>query len=521
MKRSHIVSTVFLVLVFGSNLIGQASTDEESENDPESKLEFLEIKVEGRINQVVIDSTHGNTYLVVQEQKGTKLKPNSWVQALALGNGENLWVSGEFKTYAGSSVKLSLSKYDSPFLTNSSYAWSLNHSTGIIDWQVQANDCIVHPNRENFLGNNFGNTMSLYDSDSGKLLWKKDLEFSKTRNVIFLNDSSLVALEDGIHYVSLEDAQSWYHKHKGLDLFSPFYPSSGRAGIIAGSGLMFGLLGAVIASAATTGMESTSAVGNKSNHYLFEEDAIYLADKVIMKYDYDSNLLWKTDEQSKKRGVSSLVSLEDGIFMIVDYGYRYNTDGVKVRSGDAVCEFYRRSSGIMERSLVLETEGTDFLKDFVLQNGKITFLGNRSLFSIGLDDLETQNTYEFGSTYSNVGLSKFIDPNDFVKVDNKFVKVVKAHENRVLIANTGSKVVEFDQAFEMVAVHSTNDFFELAQSETKFHLLKNEKGSFLIDDDGNLVVDSMLSPQARIENGYLLDFEGSILRLADLGAINK
>jgi len=163
--------------------------------------------------------------------------------------------------------------------------------------------------------------------------------------------------------------------------------------------------------------------------------------------------------------------------------------------------------------LTLETEGFDFLKDFVLQNGMITILGNRTLFSIDIERLKTTASREFGDAYSNIGLTKFVDPNDFVRLSNKLTRVGEAFNANILISNTGNKIVEFDQSFGIKAIHSAKDFFKLVTFDDDTRLLKNAYESILTDLDGNPKINSSLSKNARLEGDFLIDFSGSELSL--------
>ena len=167
---------------------------------------------------------------------------------------------------------------------------------------------------------------------------------------------------------------------------------------------------------------------------------------------------------------------------------------------------------------MLITEGTDFIKDFVVDENTISFLGKRTLFTINRESLTMTKEREFGGAYSNVGLSTFIDPNDFVLSDGNFIRVQEFEKDHLFIANTASKVIEFDSNLEILKIHRRSDFFELIQAYNDLYLIRNEKSSIIINDNGEKVYNKNLTERARFENGFLIDYADDTMTLIDLSS---
>jgi hypothetical protein len=395
---------------------------------------------------------------------------------------------------------MGLSTNGNPFFTTKYGAWGLSKNSGKVNWTLDSDDFVAHPNGKMILSNEWGKVMVLWNSDTGQQVWNYEMKFSNTQNVQFTSDSCMVVMEKGIHHVYLPTGATWSRKIKGFESYNPLN-QGGRSGIVGGALFMFGLAGVLFAIATI----STSSVGSKTSNYLLEEDAIYIAAKYLARYNHSDSLIWISGDLLKNRGVNSIISLDENDFLLVDYGYKYNTDGVKVRSGDASCEFYSKQTGEMLRSIILHTEGDDFIKDFVLHNQTISFLGKRSLFTISLETLETLKIKEFGGAYSNIGLTKFVDPNDFRLMNDKFVRMSKIADGKLLIRNTGNKVAEFDENLDLVKVYSSKEFYELSDENKGFALIKNSEESLLIDRGGKKAIEFILSVDAGFYDGFLLD----------------
>jgi len=483
--------------------IVQTSQDELNRN-----FEEQIISIQGEIREVVIDSANGRAYLSVQTVKGSRLKKEGFVVSVDLNEGTLFWKK-EFKyDNSDSELNLELSPEGIPFVIMKYNAFGLDPESGSINWTFNSDDFRLHPNRKFFLANELIKVMTFSSTETGELIWRRDMNFKDTQNVNFTSDSCMVVIEKGIHHVDLTTGNAWFTKIKGLDSFNPM-SQGGRTGIVAGSTAMFGLLGGLIAAAATSSSSSASMVGSKTRNYLFEEDAIYIAAEYLAKYSHDNTLLWKEEDLSKKRGVSSIISLNDDDFLLVDFGYRNTSDGLKVRSGDASCEFISKKTGELYRGIMLRTEGDDYIKDFVLEDKTISFLGKRTLFTISLETLETVSSTEFGGAYTNIGLSKFVDPNDYKKLNEKFVQLSSISEGSLLIRNTANKVVEFDENLDLIKVYSANEFYEQNDEYKDYRLICNSDECLLIDAQTEELVKSNLSRKALFTNGFLVDYDRS------------
>lgn len=476
-------------------------------------FEKFVISGNGFIRDVLVDSSSNCIYLNIQNVKGSKLKKDGFAVAIDLGTGEVLWQTEGGKYYTEGEPKMDLSTNGNPFFTTKYGAWGLNTKKGEVTWSIDSDDFIVHPNADMTLANEYGKIMTLWNTDNGALIWRYEMNFGHTSNVHFTSDSCMVVLEKGIHHVYLPTGATWFRKIRRLESFNPG-SQYGRAAIVGGSTFMFGLIGGLIAAASTSGM--VSGVGSKTTNYLLESDAIYVAAEYLAKFSHGDSLIWTAGDLSKQRGVSSIISLNESKFLLVDYGYRYNSEGVKTRSGDASCEFISKITGELQRGIVMPTEGNDFLKDFVLEEQTISFLGKRTLFTIGLESLQTINSKEFGGTYANIGLSKFVDPNDYKMVEDRFVLLSSISDGSLLIRNTADKVVEFDGNLELVKVYSADEFYELKDAYMDFKLICNSRECLLIDE--NSVKSSKLnfSENALIMNGFLVDYDSDKATLVKL-----
>lgn len=495
---------LFLSLGFVSIAQDSPSISKSSITESGREFELTDITVDGQILNVLVDTATNCIYLTIQSVKNGKLKKEGRVVAVDLTYGKLIWQTESDKYYVDGEPEMGLSAKGDPFFVTNYGAWGLNRESGKVSWSIDSDDFVAHPNGKMILANEYGNIMTLWNTDDGAQIWKYEMNFGETGKVHFTSDSCMVVFEKGIHHVRLPSGKTWYRKIKNLDAFNPV-SSGARAGIVGGSAVAFGLIGGIIAAAATSNMDA--GVGNKTSNYLLEENAIYVVTKSLAKYDHRNTQLWTTEEFPDGRGVSSIISLSDKDLILVDYGYRYNADGLKVRWGDASCMFYNKKSGKLLRSITLPTRGDDFLKDFVLNSNTISFLSKRSIFTIGLNSLETLTKNEFGGVYADIGLSKFIDPNDYQEIESELIPVRKIKDSRIYVSNTGNKIVEFDESLNLTRVLRSDEFYQFSDQEGELTLIKNTKEVGLIDKDGERISLPLLSTNACFQQGYLIDFD--------------
>jgi hypothetical protein len=518
MKSTFIKLFTALFFGFSITLDAQPGDSEAEKSQLEYNIIETTITVDGLIRELRVDTTSKQIYILVQELKGKKPKRNGWLEAINYESGDQAWQSEINSSYISGPRGLFLSKQGDPFIVNATGAWSLNHSDGREHWKILESEIIAHPNGETLLFNDYYSTWSLIDSNTGKAIWSSKIDLSEPRNLLFPDSDFIWALEKGVHCLGLDASNLWYEKIRGVDLYD-VKMSGGQGGVIGGSAVMFGALGAIVASFATAGMEPS--VGSRAKNFLLEGDDLYIIGDEVQKYNRSKKLVWSIIDRAIRKGVSAIISLDEDNLLLVDYGFRYNMDGVKVRSGDPVCEFYKKADGTYEKSIILETEGFDFLKDFVMNEKSISFLGNRTLFTISLETLSTTKSREFGGAYSNIGLSSFRDPNDYFVVNDSFRRVRELGGDHLFIENTGNKVIEFDSDLEMLKVHSTEDFYQVIDEYETFKLISNSSEIVLIDLEGNRVIKDTLSSKAKFENGFLVDFQGTEVTLLDMNQLQK
>jgi hypothetical protein len=515
MKQKIHTPPSFVILFFafflGFALKGQ---DSHSTSEKLAGPEQISLTTDGGIRDVLIDEERNRIYILSRATKKNKWKNHGKLTAVSLGNYEPLWSTDIDFEKNSVPAELHLSEGGHPFVSMKLNVYSFNKENGEQRWYVHSNDFRVHPNDRLFLGNPTVSLVSLYNSDTGEEVWKYDTRFKDTKNILFSSDSCMMVLEKGIHHVKLSNGATWFRKIKGLNSYNSFNVGA-RAGIIGGSTLVFGLLGAFVSAAATSGMPA--AVGNKAQNYLLENEVIYVAADELSKLNcHSDSLIWTAGDLSRKRGVSAIISLDEKSFLLVDYGYKYNSSGMRVRNGDASCEYYNKESGKFLRGLRLHTEGSDFITDFVILNNTISFLGNRSLFSVGLDTLDSLTKAEFGTSFSNIGLDEFVDPNDYREVNGKFSRVADELRENIYIRSKANKVVEFNSDLKLIKVLDDKTFYTFVEKYKGYLLLANTEESVIIDEAGKRIFTDDLSSKAWLSNGYLVDFTSNKATLIKL-----
>ena len=323
---------LFLFLIsssFINELKGQNHVNSNDQNI--SNLKVYEYKANGGlVREVEVDSGLTTAYIRIQELKGNKARKKGWVGAVDILAGNEIWRTETNDDYIWGLPNLILNESGDPFISSNVGAWCLDKTNGQLKWRISEKEMIVHPNGKVLLSNDYYNTWSLYSSETGKPIWSTQMKFSELSNLLYPEGTDHIwGLDKGIHMLDLEDGDYWYEKIRGIDLYETEF-SAGRGGIIAGSTVMFGLVGALVSSIATSGM---SSVGSRAQNYLIEGDQLYIVGDEIQKYNPDTKLVWSFEEAYRKRGVSALISLDSEVLMLVDYGFRYNVDGIKVRSG--------------------------------------------------------------------------------------------------------------------------------------------------------------------------------------------
>jgi len=134
--------------------------------------------------------------------------------------------------------------------------------------------------------------------------------------------------------------------------------------------------------------------------------------------------------------------------------------------------------------VILPTKGENYFKDFVIVDHEISFLGQSSLLTLTLDSLQSTGSNEFLTSDENVGLSRFVDPSDYLKLENRYIMMSDTLGERLFICNATTRVVEFNASLEIENVHSINDVYSALETYKDFILIGNENKSVLIDQTG-------------------------------------
>jgi hypothetical protein len=456
---------------------------------------------QGLITSVEVDSISGMAYLSVLGSQKNGSSRRGHILALPLNEVNLLWGKDwRFDAFSGNS-SLFLTKNNHPVLVDENSAVAMDRLTGSEKWAIKGSDFVLHPNRKLLLGESTDYLNALWDTQLGTELWEYHTPYNDLKNGSFVSDSCLVFLENGIHHVDLYSGATWSKEEPRLNGYKKLYKSPGRGAIVAASAVLFGLVGGTAAVMLT---KAPTMVGAKADNRIFENEHIYVSGTYVYKYDHSGNLIWTSEFNASGSGFSSIVSL-DTTLVYINYGYRYNTKRSKVPFGDARCALIDKKTGKTNFAVILPTKGENYFKDFVIVDDEISFLGQSSLLTLTLDSLQSTGSNEFLTSDKNVGLSRFVDPSDYLKLENRYIMMSDTLGESLFICNATTRVIEFNASFEIENVHSINDVYSVLETYKDFILVGNGSKSVLIDQTGQALFGMTFTQKAKIKSGYLVD----------------
>ena len=122
-----------------------------------------------------------------------------------------------------------------------------------------------------------------------------------------------------------------------------------------------------------------------------------------------------------------------------------------------------------------------------------------------MGSLESSGCNEFLGSDKKVGLSIFVDPCAYLKLENRYIMMSDTLGESLFICNATTRVIEFNASFEIENVHSINDVYSVLETYKDFILVGNGSKSVLIDQTGQALFGMTFTQKAKIKSGYLVD----------------
>jgi outer membrane protein assembly factor BamB len=513
---------LFIFLMISANMFSQEIAPILSFSQIEKgnlSIDRLSISLEGIIHQVEIDSVNSIVFFNVEERRYTgKPRGEGRLYGCDWRNNKVLWTLPMYYAKNSLDCRIVLSP-NQLIMISSSWAVALNHLTGEVLWSIEGSDFFLNPSGEMLLGKISSSEMAAWSPSTGRLLWRNVPSYN-FQTIFFSNDSTLISWDKEFYRIDLRKGDFWRKDIKNRTYInSPNYNVAGAA--IAGVfiGALTGLLTGAIIVTVPVIISGSQSSGNRSSHLVLEDDVSYIIDgRIVKKFDYYGRELWAA-ELTKGYSSNRVITATDGGILFASYGSTYNQDGVEVPQGISSCEIFDRSTGESKGHQILPTEGYDFLKDFVVHEDSVFFLGKRTLFTLDLAGVNIQKNRSFGNGYSNVGLSEFVDPSFYLRTDSSFMQIENISDQPLFIRNTASKVIEFNSSLEIMEVFSKSDFFENSDEFKSLTLLSNDQKSIIMDSMGVSVLNISFAADASFKNGFLIERSEDqikIIRLKDL-----
>lgn len=449
-----------------------------------------------RIHETFIDTTTG--FLTVQlrglrKEKWLSNKGNILQYDL---NNKNLLWSKKIAYQTSSLQQFS----NTMIFTVANKSNCIDITTGNEIWEVKNNIYYVDPVEKIGVGYRFksstgySNELEGIDLQSGKIIWKRDLNREYGWNDIFYtNDSTMIVVAAGLHSININNGKGWdYNTITGKKDYTGTVAAN-AIGIAAGL-----LTGTFVTS---TGHNLVRDVVSNS---LVDNSYIYFASKEqLSKIDKQTgNIIWKHPFPNDLPSKSSIFMNDSVVFMVnkgsAFMGYR------QLDFGKAFIAAFDRETG-KQKYLTLINEKKDPILDFkILQNEIYLVFKNR----IEKYSIETGNQIdekEFPQKQYD-DLKYFIGNQVYVTNENEnLISLPQSDTTKVFVFTNQGKTLSINNQLNVTDTIEYEDLgiYYLRTADYKFIAKDNQ--TFVINNDGKRIAEIEASTNAFLIGETLYD----------------
>lgn len=468
------------------------------------------ISTDGQIKAIYPDSANAIIYILVQNMKRDKIQRSGFLVAFNLRRHMEMWNTPfdfiEERFFLADSI---------PVISGENNARGLKRANGTVAWTLQGSIGMVTASGVGVakLEEGWEETVLGIDLHNGKEIWRKHADFEDIKTFEIHGDTAVVFLRGGLNYINLNTGKGFYVEAKTLEKYRTFRAANSGGAAAAGmlGGLVGGLIfGVVMASVpASSGRIKQRSANSFNDVYLDKTGLYFTSKKRFYKVSYSGEVIWQRPVDKSIGPIRKIFVVGSKAFMI-SKGMVVIED-MKRFSDAELFQINRNGSGVL-RQVHLNTAKRSYVQDFLVKDSSIVVALNNRLVEIELDDLSTIREKLFGRASQNSGFGDILNPPAIVYTDSLFEMESDKHPDDFFVANRNGMKIRFSADLEPAEVIRENDYFQILRELNRDRLLvSNGDDVFLINADGQKVINQPFSSAVKYNGGRLFDFGGNKL----------
>jgi len=387
--------------------------------------------------------------------------------------------------------------------TTNNQSSRLNDETGETQWQAKNTIYYVSATLGIGVGyrckssDDFSNRLEGIDLNTGKVLWKREVDRAYGMNdIVALNDSVILILADGVHAVDLKTGVGWdYNAKTGKKDYSA---------TIAANIFSFGL-------GMLTGSDPQIYTGHDLytdmvSNVLTDSSGIYLANKLsVVKLSHNGFVFWERKLPSGLAGKSSLF-LKGNQLIMVNWGFAY-MNGEQVHYGKPFVAAFDCNSGKQNFLQTIDYRN-ERINAFDLRQDTIYMLSKNRIFKYSLksgDELLEQNF-----KVDSIGkFTEFAAKDMYLETDSTFVNLYTSDSTRIYVYTDKNKLMVLNNKLEPIRAIPLQDIFYCYFEWKGCKFLENGNITVVIDSKGKEVAELNINSNVQIRGNRLFQVEGN------------
>ncbi|MFA5045521.1 MAG: hypothetical protein WC542_06300 [Paludibacter sp.] len=388
----------------------------------------------------------------------------------------------------------------------------INPVNGIIQTRTKNSVHFIAPQLKIGIGyaiNNEGNPNKLVGIEllNGKLRWNREISHEYDWNEeMMLNDSVLMLVSDGLHFINLKNGDGWDFKAK-----------TGRndyTGTIVTNvlGIAIGILTGVLIT--STGHD---VITNLTSNAVCDSSGIYYASREnISRFDLDGNIKWTT--KLEKNNVSnSTLFIQDSILYMTNKGIAL-MENRPINFGKSFFSAYNKQTGKPIFYSLLNGNKTQINDSEMNKDTMVFALKNRILkYSM----LTGENLADKSFGIETIGeFYAFAGKNLYLKSDSSFQNL-RSDSGFYYLKTLNNKLLELTNGLEISRLIDMENVYTGYLSLGNLRFLANEDQTFVINNDNKIVADIKASSKAKLIGNKLIDVHENSVIETDLSGVLK
>ncbi len=463
-----------------------------------------------RIEDYYLDTTKNSIFLQLRgtSKNGKWLNDSGNFLAFDLKTDSIKW--DKQITYTGTNI---LQSNDVIVGTSDLGSIFINPESGIIQSRTKNSVHFIVPQIKIGIGyaiNNEGNPNKLVGIEllSGKTRWTREISHEYGWNEeLMLNDSVLLLVSDGLHFINLNNGVGWDYKAK-----------TGRndyTGAIVTNvlGIAIGILTGVLIIST-----EHDVITNLTSNVVHDSTGIYYASREnIYRFDLDGNIKWTT--KLKKNNVSSsTIFIQDSMLYMINKGLAI-MESRPINFGKSFFSAYNKRTGIPVFYSILNGNRAQ-INDFEINNDTIIFTLKNKILKYSV--LTGENLAEKSFGIETIGeFNEFAGKNLYLKSDSVFQKL-ETDSGNYYLKTINNKLLELTNGLEISRLIDMENVYTGYLSLGNLRFLANEDQTFVINNDNKIVADIKASSKAKLIGNKLIDVhENSFIETDLSGVLNQ